>query len=66
MLPLAIDYAGDLRSDAEINTIGERTSYCPPVSASTGSGVADAGDHRTIVGTPQYLAPGTVEEKYHP
>ncbi len=53
-----IDYAGDSRSNAEINTIGEQTGYCPPVSTSAGSGVANAGNHRTIVGTLQYLAPG--------
>jgi hypothetical protein len=53
-----IDYAGDPRSNAEINTIGEQTGHCPPVSASAGSGVATAGDHRTIVGTLGYLAPG--------
>jgi hypothetical protein len=53
-----IDYAGDPRSNAEINSIGEQTGYCPPVEASGGSGAADAGDHRTIVGTLAYLAPG--------
>ncbi|GAA1925945.1 hypothetical protein [Streptantibioticus ferralitis] len=53
-----INYAGDRRSNAEINTIGEQTGYCPPVSASGGSGVANAGDHHTIVGTLEYLAPG--------
>ncbi|MFF4835326.1 hypothetical protein [Streptomyces sp. NPDC001315] len=53
-----IDYAGDPKSNAEINTIGEQTGYCPPVSASAGSGVANPGDHRTIVGTLEYLAPG--------
>ncbi|GAA1909167.1 hypothetical protein [Streptantibioticus ferralitis] len=53
-----IKYAGDRRSNAEINTIGEQTGYCPPVSASGGSGVANAGDHHTIVGTLEYLAPG--------
>jgi hypothetical protein len=26
-----IDYAGDPRSNAEINSIGEQTGYCPPV-----------------------------------
>lgn len=26
-----INYAGDSRSNAEINTIGEETGYCPPV-----------------------------------
>ncbi|QLH22810.1 hypothetical protein [Streptomyces sp. Rer75] len=26
-----INYAGDSRSNAEINTIGEDTGYCPPV-----------------------------------
>ncbi|QRX90085.1 MULTISPECIES: hypothetical protein [Streptomyces] len=26
-----INYAGDPRSNAEINTIGEKTGYCPPV-----------------------------------
>jgi hypothetical protein len=26
-----IDYAGDPRSNAEINSIGERTGYCPSV-----------------------------------
>ncbi|MBM9503047.1 hypothetical protein [Actinacidiphila acididurans] len=25
-----LDYAGDPRSNAEINTIGEQTGYCPP------------------------------------
>ncbi|MET8952026.1 hypothetical protein ACWEO4_13250 [Streptomyces sp. NPDC004393] len=53
-----INYAGDPRSNAEINTIGERTGHCPPVSASAGNGAANAGDHRTIVGTLEYLAPG--------
>ncbi|MEV6481378.1 hypothetical protein [Streptomyces sp. NPDC051576] len=52
-----INYAGDSRSNAEINSIGEKTGYCPPVSTS-GSGTADAGDHSTIVGTLGYLAPG--------
>jgi hypothetical protein len=28
-----IDYAGDPRSNAEINSIGEQTGYCPPVSS---------------------------------
>jgi hypothetical protein len=53
-----INYAGDSRSSAEINSIGAQTGYCPPVSASAGSGVANAGDQRTIVGTLEYLAPG--------
>jgi hypothetical protein len=54
-----INYAGDPRSNAEINSIGEQSGHCPPVSApSAGSGVANAGDHRTIVGRLQYLAPG--------
>ncbi|TKA00748.1 hypothetical protein [Actinacidiphila oryziradicis] len=53
-----INYAGDPRSNAEINSIGEQTGHCPPVSASAGSGVANAGDHSTIVGTLGYLAPG--------
>ncbi|MDF3290192.1 hypothetical protein [Streptomyces silvisoli] len=53
-----INYAGDPRSNAEINSIGEQTGYCPPVSASGGSGVANAGDHRTVVGRLGYLAPG--------
>jgi hypothetical protein len=53
-----IDYAGDSRSNTEINSIGEQTGYCPPVSTSAGGGVANAGDQRTIVGTLQYLAPG--------
>jgi hypothetical protein len=53
-----IDYTGDSRSNAEINSIGEQTGSCPPVSASAGGGVANAGDQRTIVGTLQYLAPG--------
>ncbi|GAA4618500.1 hypothetical protein GCM10023195_83180 [Actinoallomurus liliacearum] len=26
-----INYSGDSRSNAEINSIGERTGYCPPV-----------------------------------
>ncbi|MEU0845175.1 hypothetical protein ABZ370_37695 [Streptomyces sp. NPDC005962] len=26
-----INYAGDSRSNAEINTVGEETGYCPPV-----------------------------------
>ncbi|MGW1048777.1 hypothetical protein [Streptomyces sp. NPDC002521] len=52
-----IDYAGDSRSNAEINTIGERTGYCPPVSTSAGGG-ANAGNHGTVVGTLKYLAPG--------
>lgn len=53
-----INYAGDPRSNAEINSLGEQTGQCPPVSAPTGSSVANAGDHSTIVGTLQYLAPG--------
>ncbi|GHE12832.1 hypothetical protein GCM10010339_77790 [Streptomyces alanosinicus] len=53
-----IDYAGDSRSNAEINAIGEQTGYCPPVSGSGGSGAAHTGDHRTAVGTLEYLAPG--------
>jgi hypothetical protein len=53
-----INYAVDSRSNAEINDIGARTGYCPPVSASAGGGVANAGDQRTIVGTLEYLAPG--------
>ena len=58
-----IDYAGDRRSNAEINTIGEQTGYCPPVSASVGSGAADAGGQRTIVGTLEYVAPGKLTVK---
>ncbi len=53
-----IDYAGDPRSNAEINSIGEQTGTCPPVTATDGSGTADAGDQSTIVGTLKYLAPG--------
>ncbi|WP_329138353.1 hypothetical protein OG552_30460 [Streptomyces sp. NBC_01476] len=53
-----IDYAGDSRSNAEINTIGDQTGYCPPVSASAGNGVANAGDQRTVVGRLDYLVPG--------
>jgi hypothetical protein len=53
-----IDYAGDPRSNAEINSIGEQTGTCPPVAATGGSGTADAGDRTTIVGTLKYLAPG--------
>jgi hypothetical protein len=52
-----IDYAGDPRSNAEINSIGEQTGTCPPVTT-TGSGAADAGDRTTIVGRLTYLAPG--------
>ncbi|GAB3990147.1 hypothetical protein GCM10029978_117250 [Actinoallomurus acanthiterrae] len=29
-----INYAGDSRSNAEINSIGERTGHCPPVEGS--------------------------------
>lgn len=53
-----LDYAGDPRSNAEINSIGERTGSCPQPSASTGSGVANAGSELTVVGTLSYLAPG--------
>ncbi|MGH3377327.1 MAG: hypothetical protein ACRDP6_21555 [Actinoallomurus sp.] len=31
------DYSGDSRSNAEINSIGERTGHCPPVPASAAS-----------------------------
>ncbi|MET7567063.1 hypothetical protein ABZT04_00950 [Streptomyces sp. NPDC005492] len=37
-----INHAGDSRSNAEINSIGEKTGYRPPVSTS-GGGTADAG-----------------------
>ncbi|GLY97320.1 hypothetical protein [Actinoplanes sp. NBRC 103695] len=32
-----INYANDSRTNAEINTIGEDTGYCPPISTSTES-----------------------------
>ncbi|WP_328465380.1 hypothetical protein [Streptomyces sp. NBC_00448] len=53
-----IDYAGDPRSNAEINSIGEQTGSCPSPSPATGSGGATADNARTIVGTLEYLAPG--------
>lgn len=53
-----IDYGNDTRDNATINSIGAQTGYCPPVLTSGGSGVANAGDHLTIVGTLEYLAPG--------
>ncbi|AEW94851.1 hypothetical protein SCATT_24800 [Streptantibioticus cattleyicolor NRRL 8057 = DSM 46488] len=56
-----INYAGDSRSNAEINSIGEQTGHCPAVSTSGsggGSGSADAGAHSVYVGKLSYLAPG--------
>jgi hypothetical protein len=31
-----IDYAGDPRPNAETNTIGEQTGYCPPIKNKPG------------------------------
>lgn len=55
-----IDYAGDPRSNAEINSIGEQTGSCPSPSPATGSGSGggDADNAHTVVGTLEYLAPG--------
>lgn len=58
-----LNYAGDARSNAEINSIGERTGACPPISSSAGGGVAHAGNHHTYVGTLKYLAPGKLTVK---
>ncbi|MFJ4638232.1 hypothetical protein ACIP69_21760, partial [Streptomyces hygroscopicus] len=32
-----INYAGDPRPNAEINSIGENTGYCPPIKGSASS-----------------------------
>jgi hypothetical protein len=42
------DYSGDSRSNAEINSIGERTGRCPPVPASAAPSVASAGSSVTF------------------
>ncbi|MCX3062065.1 hypothetical protein [Streptomyces beihaiensis] len=51
------NYAGDPRSNAEINSIGEKTGTCPPVDTSGPSRGSD-GHQRTLVGKLSYLAPG--------
>jgi hypothetical protein len=59
-----INYAGDPRSNAEINSIGEETGTCPAVESSDssgssdGSGGSDDGRQSTLVGKMSYLAPG--------
>ncbi|NUQ99491.1 MAG: hypothetical protein HOY79_24040 [Streptomyces sp.] len=58
-----INYANDKRDNATINSIGTRTGHCPPVLTSDGSGAANTGDYRAIIGKLSYLAPGKLMVK---